>query len=168
MKQLLILLIISASVFSCTKQRFIVLDNVPDTPSFVVIPANNSMYQTEYANSVESGLLGTGVSVLDAPPRKSVTVRRQSDSSTDADEEDTGSQPREIVEDYETMYGETKADYIIRTFADSERARIIRKETREVISSFSVRRKTTGNGKRESHTDVIKEALRSMDIDVNE
>ena len=66
------------SVSGCVPatHQFIVYRDVPDSPSFVVIPATNQLYQVHFANEVESAFIGCGVKVLVPPEIKEITIEK--------------------------------------------------------------------------------------------
>lgn len=51
--------------------------NVPESPSFVVIPANNYLYQVMFANEIEKAIISVGVKVVMPPATKDVTKEVQ-------------------------------------------------------------------------------------------
>ena len=66
------------SVSGCVPatHQFIVYRDVPDSPSFVVIPATNQLYQVHFANEVESAFIGCGVKVVVPPEIKEITIEK--------------------------------------------------------------------------------------------
>ena len=67
-------LVFFSVIIGCsTKTQFVVLRAVPESPSFVVIPANNYLNQVAFANEVEAAIIGAGVKVVSRPATKEIT-----------------------------------------------------------------------------------------------
>ncbi len=160
------LIIVVLTFISCTQQRFIVLRNVPQSPTFTVIPANNSLYQIEYANMVEGALLGTGVSVLSRPTIKQVTTKRQLGESSLSDEElnqiDRDVERATLIEKYRAYDG-IMPDYLIATYAENERGRIEKTATDEVLASFIIEKVAQSEQKKTS-MEILREVLKGMGV----
>lgn len=63
-------------VFGCGgATSFVVLRDVPISPSMVVVPVNPLAYQVEFANDIE-GIIGSGVRVLQRPVTKEFIVTK--------------------------------------------------------------------------------------------
>ena len=55
----------------CAPQtQFVVLRDVPESPSFVVIPANDYLHEVVFANEVENAIISAGVKVVMRPVTK--------------------------------------------------------------------------------------------------
>ncbi len=46
----------------------------PNLPSFVVVPANNRMYEVYFANEIEEAIISCGVKVVKRPSTKRITT----------------------------------------------------------------------------------------------
>ena len=88
---------------------YIVLRDVPDTPSFVVIPANNTMAEVSYANVIERAILSAGVKVELRPASKEV-------EKTTVDASDKRNTTLSRTERYFALDALT-ADYLVQTYA---------------------------------------------------
>ena len=120
---------------------FVVYRDVPENPTFVVLPATNYLYQVEFANTVEAVIIRAGAKVVDRPGTKEIVSESKlgqaqvqggvTPSGTDA----AGAKEAEAkrTERY-FEYGEINADYIVQTYADAKQVRIIKKDTGEILA----------------------------------
>lgn len=67
---------LTVSILGCTVHRpeVVILSDVPKSPSFPVIPANDFLYKVEFANSVEDAIISAGVKVVVRPSTKQVNT----------------------------------------------------------------------------------------------
>ncbi len=140
-----------------TKNVFVVSRDVPDSPSFVVIPANDYLSQVEFANTIESYLIACHVRVLAKPGTKQIESTKQAAQS--------GAQPAQAAATQATLterfvaFDETNADYIVQTYSDTQQLKIIKKATTEVLATFELKYD-------ESHppAEIIRNALISLGV----
>lgn len=136
-------LVLVAMFLGCTypQYEFIVLRDVPESPSFVVFPANDSLYQVEFGNQIEMAIIGCNVKVVNKPAKKEVTkavgkgVLGVEVEHNRAMQGDAGYQ---LIESYPS-YHDFNADYIVITYASTKRVRIIKRETEEVLASLEMK-----------------------------
>lgn len=123
-------------ITGCGRTQYIVLRDVPPSPSFVVIPANDYLYEVEFANHIENALIGAGVKVVIRPATKEVlteqTVRGLERRQTDGQQSNLGAGAR-LTERY-VEYENIDADYIAQTYKTSRQVKISKKETREILA----------------------------------
>ena len=165
-------LLVGGTVFlGCsTKYEFVVLRDVPKTPSFVVIPPNRYMYETVFANQVEEIIMGLGVKVVRRPATRAVTETVEK-GITGLQAEDgklmQGSGSHQLVESY-FAYADLNADYIVHTYSSSEQVRIIKRETGEILVSLNLSHYYNINqgelNKRDIHRKLIAAALHKMGV----
>ena len=120
------------------------LRDVPESPSFVVFPANDRLYEVEFGNQIEKIIIGCNAKVANKPAKKEVTkavgkgVLGLEVEQNRAMQGDAGYQ---LIESYHS-YHDFNADYIVTTYARSKQVRIIKRETEEVLASIDLK---TGN-----------------------
>ena len=170
-------LVLVAILLGCTypQYEFIVLRDVPESPSFVVLPVNDRRGQVEFANQIETMIIGCNVKVVNRPSKKDVTrAVGQGVLGLEAEKNRVvqGDAGYQVIESY-PAYHEFDADYVVLTYAESKRVRIIKRETDEVLASIEMKgyaRQTTKN-KPESESAYyrrrIATALGKMGIPVN-
>lgn len=162
--------ILVLSLFGCGgSHTFVTQRDVPRNPAFVVIPATTSLYQLDFANEVESALIGAGVSVKARPSVKAVSEERELEkSAVQSDRSSAEGQKAEatLIEAYMT-YGEIEADYIVQTYADGDQVRIIKGQGDEVIASFQIKEVMSAQ-EVNSTNKTIREALNALGFDVKE
>ena len=66
--------VLAIAMIGCTKYEYIVLRGVPESPSIVVIPANDYLHEIAFANATERAIIRAGVSVVARPASKEVTT----------------------------------------------------------------------------------------------
>ena len=144
----------------CAPQTFfVVLRDVPDNPSFVVIPANDYLYQVEFANRIESYLISSGVKVVTRPSTKEVQATKQAAQVEGQSSQAAGSQAT-LTEKY-MAFEDTNADYIVQTYADSKQIKVIRKTTKEILTTFELKK---SENQKEDH--IFRTALHNLGINV--
>ena len=134
-------------LFGCAypEYEFIVLRDVPKSPSFVVLPANDHLGQVEFANQIETAIIGCNVKVVNRPAKKDVTktvgkgVLGLEAENNRVIQGDAGYQ---LIESYPS-YHDFNADYIVITYATYKRVRIIKRGTEEVLASLEMKGYTT-------------------------
>jgi hypothetical protein len=135
-------IILSFSLFvflaGCSTQTvFIVLRDIPTSPTFVVLPANNYLYQVEFANTVQSYLLSSGVKVVTRPATKEIEATKQA-GQVDAQQSQVSGGALTLTERYWALE-DTEADYIVYTYADTRQVTIARKHSKEILASFTLK-----------------------------
>ena len=121
----------------CGKTQYVVLRNVPKSPSFVVIPANNYSNEVRFANEIESAIISAGVKVVARPATKEVMTEKEVHGAEGI--RGTGAQAiraadAKVTERY-LAFDEITADYIVQTFANPEQqVKITKKESMEILA----------------------------------
>ena len=159
-RSILILIFGVVLIVGCSHKvipNFVVLRNVPESPSFVVFPFNNYKEQIDFARMVESALIASGVKVVNRPMSiKEIEVskdaeKRAIDKKGAVVEEgyiDSRWAGEKRVERYIEIE-DIKADYIVYTSGSVDyrqgrailyesNVRIVKKGSQEVLSSFMV------------------------------
>ncbi len=126
-KMFLIVCILSA--LGCgPNMQFVVLRDVPENPSFVVVPPNSYLHEVTYANKIEQILISSGVKVVMKPSIKEVTTEESAQQTEDRTASGTSIKERYFA------FDEINADYIVQTYASSKQVKISRSDTREVLT----------------------------------
>jgi hypothetical protein len=180
MKKILILFII-VLLSGCVPQvktTFVVSRDVPNEPSFTVLPFNNYYKQIEFANRVEAALIELGVKVIKYNPQpKEITRKMGIELEADQEAADimnigeifiTGKKEEAIAIETFIHYGEVKSNYIIYTDLWSERIKVVKKDSLEVLASFIVTDSLSTEDKEYNFKKVIRDALESLGIPVRE
>lgn len=133
-------------VSGCTvpDPTFVVYREIPEKPTFVIIPANHYLYQVEFANTVEAVIMSAGARVVDRPGLKEVVTesklgQAQAEGGVAHSEvrmAGTTEAEAKVTERY-FEYEEINADYIVRTYADAKQVRIIKKDTKEILAAIA-------------------------------
>lgn len=148
-------------LFGCsTKTVFVVLRDVPENPSFVVIPASDYLYQIELANMIEAFLISSGVKVVTRPAIKEVQATKQA-SQVDAQSSQPVGAQATLTERY-VAFEDTNADFIVETYADNRQVKIIRKATKEILATFELTKPQT----QKKDQVIIQNALRSIGVPI--
>lgn len=134
MKKLSIFLLLILA--SCGSKEYIVLRDVPENPSFTVIPADNYLSEVSFANRIERYLISAGVKVIQRPGMKHIqTEQSKAERQSSAlSAEEAG---KVLTETY-FMREPTSADYIVLTYRHSLQVRIIKNKTQEVLTVLSL------------------------------
>ena len=112
---------------------FIVQRDVPQKPTFTVMPANNSFSEVTFASTVESCLIGAGVKVVQPPATKSVQTEEVKTKNKTTPERDLEGKGIAITETF-WAYEPTDADYYIQTNSVSRQMKVVKTETQEVLA----------------------------------
>lgn len=152
--------------------QFIVYRDVPESPSFVVVPANNRMYEVYFANEIEEAIISCGVKVEKRPSTRRIRteksigglegnrVRAPDAAATSVREADA-----KRVETY-SVYGKMNADYMVETYGAERQVKISKRDTREVLAIFyAIRYKKGGVWLTWRHQ--VYETLKRMGIPVH-
>ena len=155
----LLLLVLHTS--GCVKEPiFIVLRDVPNNPSFTVIPVNDYLYQIEFATKIEEYLIQAGVKVVRHPASKAVETKKQL-TQPESNVKQGAVAEATMTERYYSLE-DTDADYVVETYADSKQVKIVRKASREIISAFALQ--SAAKGATTTDADVIHQALHSLGV----
>ena len=126
----------------CANTQFVVLRDVPESPSFVVIPANNYLNQVAFANEVEAAIISAGIKVvMFSQARKEVTKEVAVEGEIQAIEGNQAARKSgegKLTERYVEFFEEIKADYIVQTYAGSKQIRIIKRQPREILAILNL------------------------------
>ena len=156
------------AIIGCSTQ-FVVLRDVPESPSFVVIPANNYLNQVAFANEVEAAIIGAGIKVvMFSQATKEVTKEVAIEGEIRAIEGTQAARKSgegKLIERYIESFEEIKADYIVFTYAGSKQIRIIKRQTREILAVLTVPTDSRTHQPLEHH-EFIADALTNMGIPV--
>ena len=120
----------------CGRTRYIVLREVPQSPSFVVIPANDYLHEVAFANHIENTIISTGIKVVVRPATKEVLTEQAVGGSGSRRAEGhqsnlgMGAKLTERYFEYESV----DADYIVQTYRNSLQVKISKRETREILA----------------------------------
>ena len=161
------------TLFGCsnTKYEYVVLRDVPQSPTFVVIPPNRYMYEIEFANTVEEIIMSLGVRVVDRPATKEITETTEkgvAGAKTEDSKLMTGERSHQRVESY-FEYEDLKADYVVHSYSNSKQVRIIKRQSEEILASINLSHYPTPIGdieKRNSYRYIIFFFLDNMGIAV--
>ena len=129
-------LIAIASLIGCTKYEYVVLRGVPESPSIVVIPANDYLYEIAFANATEQAIIRAGVRVVARPSTKEVTTEHTisgAHGNQGPGEALVQAGEAKLREKY-LAWEEFEADYIVRTFATSGQIKILKRDTKEILA----------------------------------
>ena len=156
-------------IVGCSKIQFVVLRDVPESPSFVVIPANNYLNQVAFANEVEAAIISAGIKVvMFSQATKEVTKEVAVEGKIAVVEGGQAAQKSgegKLTERYIELFEEIKADYIVMTYAGSKQIRIIKRQTREILAVLTVPTDPRTHQPLEHH-EFIADALANMGIPV--
>ena len=153
MRRLLLVTCLIGLLTGCASQapQFIVYRDVPESPSFVVVPANNYMHQILFANEIEEAIISCGVKVVKRPSTKRITTEKSIgglEGNRVRDPNASVSSVREAdakrVESY-LEYQPTGADYMVETYSAERQVKISRRDTREVLAIFYAKRYKKGH-----------------------
>ena len=144
MRRLLLVSCLIGFLTGCAQKvpQFIVYRDVPESPSFVVVPANNRMYEVYFANEIEEAIISCGVKVVKRPSTKRIRTEKSIgglEGNQVRDPDASVSSIREAdakrVESY-LEYQPTDADYMVQTYGAERQVKISKRDTREVLAIF--------------------------------
>ena len=124
------------SLAGCAQTQFVVLRDVPKSPSFVVIPANNYLHEVEFALLIEDAIISAGVKVVMRPATKKVTTEKTiqgAEAKQGTSEKLILAADAKLIERY-SAYADFDADYIVHTYVTSQQVKIAKRETREILA----------------------------------
>ena len=151
----LCLIIFCLSLVGCGKTNYIVLRDVPQSPSFVVIPANNTIPEVSYANVIESAIIAAGVKVMLRPVSKEI-------EKTITTPTNDGGSTNILTERYFEL-DELNADYLVQTYVTPAQVKISKLSTGEVLAIVNVYRGQSGEDPRDTMLKVLSKLLGMQD-----
>ena len=126
-------LVISVLIMAgCARTKFVVLRDVPQSPSFVVIPANTYLLEVEFGNKIEQAIISSGVKVVMHPSTREVTTEKVLEKA-----EGNQAAGMKLTERY-FEFEKINADYIVQTYATSQQVKITKRETQEVLAVLTL------------------------------
>ena len=137
---LLFLVVILAGCAPLQTSQFVVLRDVPESPSFVVIPANNYLHEVEFANTIENAIISAGLKVVIRPATKDVTMEKTVQGAKGKQDDGRAliqSADAKLIERYST-FEDIDADYIVQTYVTSKQVKIAKRETREILAILEI------------------------------
>lgn len=127
---------------------YVVQREVPAAPSFVVLPQVALPVEADFAERVESVILGAGFRVLNRPTIRQVEAESAS-SAESAAAGASGASGSRVTESYYAL-GETDADYLVYTRAEVGRA-LLTETTSEAESRADRPRNPTMPGRHQNN-----------------
>ena len=153
----------------CAPQtQFVVLRDVPESPSFVVIPANDYLHEIVFANEVENAIISAGVKVVMRPATKEITTEKTVQRAKGKQADDVKliqSADAKLIERY-TAFEEIDADYIVQTYVTSRQVKISKRETEEILAVLVAKQYMNAAGPVYIWQLELKKALAKMGIPV--
>ena len=141
-------IIFCLSFMGCGKTNYIVLRDVPQSPSFVVIPVNNTIPEVSYANVIESAIIAAGAKVVLRPASKEIEKTTTSPTNN-------GNTTKILTERYFAL-DELNADYLVQTYVTPAQVKISKLSTREVLTIINVYRVHRGQGREDPRETMLK------------
>ena len=138
LKMFFILVLAGGLVSACGSSSFkyVVYRDVPQHPSFVVVPVSYAASDYRFKENTESSLIEMGLSVIEAPLLKSAEMKAMSRSSrTIRDVQLDGSVKQVSIDDLVAtsgVYDQVKADYVILVNAETDVLKITKRKTHEI------------------------------------
>jgi hypothetical protein len=112
---------------------FVVLRDVPESPSVVVVPSGYGSDETELADKAEEMLMSFRIKVVQRPSLRRVTETKGAAKATAGDEGNAlGSEG--MTEEY-IAYEETGADYLLLTDEKTRRVKLVKIKSKEILAS---------------------------------
>lgn len=148
-------IIFCLSFVGCGKTNYIVLRDVPQSPSFVVIPANNTIPEVSYANVIESAIIAADVKVILRPVSKEI-------EKTITTPTNDGGSTNILTERYFEL-DELNADYLVQTYVTPAQVKISKLSTGEVLAIVNVYRGQGGEDPRDTMLKVLSKLLGRQD-----
>ena len=148
--------------------QFVVLRDVPESPSFVVIPANDYLHEVVFANKVENAIISAGIKVVMRPATKDVTMEKTVQRAKGKQADDVKliqSADAKLIERY-AAFEEIDADYIVQTYVTSRQVKISKRETEEILAVLVAKQYMDAAGQVYIWQLKLKKALAKMGIPV--
>lgn len=127
-----VLVIFVLIMVGCARTQFVALRDVPQSPSFVVIPANTYLSEVEFGNKIEQAIISSGVKVVMRPSTKEITTEKVLEKT-----EGNQAAGMKLTERY-FEFEKINADYIVQTYATSRQVKITKRETQEVLTVLAL------------------------------
>ena len=164
------ILFLSVSLVGCGKTQYVVLRNVPTSPSFVVIPANNYSYEVRFANEIESAIISAGTSVVTRPSIKEVVTEKAvhgAEGIRGSGAQAIRAADAKVTERY-FAFDDVTADYIVQTFAYPEQqVKFTKRESKEILAVLTPQLDVLSiNNRSYPWTSAIHKTLENMGIPV--
>ena len=132
MKYLLLILSVLILIGCGHTTNFVMYRNVPENPSFVVLPVYNTEREIAFANRIEHILISCQVSVHVRPRTKYVESERGNlEIETNTDNKSTD---KTSVTEWYFELDDITADYIVQTYKSQGIAKISKLETGEILA----------------------------------
>ena len=134
------LLFFVVGLAGCGKTQYVVLRDVPESPSFAVIPADNYLHEVKFANDIENAIISAGLKVVMRPATKDVTTEKivqGAEGQQVADVKLIQSAEAKLIERY-SAFEDIDADYIVLTYVTLEQVKIAKRETREILAILEI------------------------------
>ena len=129
-----------AVIIGCATQ-YVVLRDVPESPSFAVIPANDYLNQVAFATEIEEAIIRAGVKVvMFSQAAKEVTKEisvKEGIAAIEGNQAARKSGAGKLTERY-VEFEHTDVDYLVYTYLESGQIRIIKNHTREILAVLTV------------------------------
>ena len=148
--------------------QFVVLRDVPESPSFVVIPANDYLHEVVFANEVENAIISAGIKVVMRPVTKDVTMEKTVQGAEGKRTDDRAliqSADAKLIERY-SAFDDIDADYIVQTYVTSRQVKISKRETEEILAVLVAKQYMNAAGPVYIWLLELKKALAKMGIPV--
>ncbi|MBI4546934.1 MAG: hypothetical protein HY707_03075 [Ignavibacteriae bacterium] len=121
----------------CSKQTaFVVLRDVPEKPSFVVIPIGDYLEDVNFGNKIEEFILSAGVKLINRPVLKQVILKKEAGQVAKDTELENVEAAGASKEERYFEWDNIEADYVVFSYRFAKRVKIVKTESREVLSSF--------------------------------
>ncbi len=115
------------------QNMFVVLRDVPESPSVVVVPNGYGSREIELADKAEEMLMSFRIKVVQRPTLRRVTETKGAAKAAAPDEGNiVGS--KGMTEEY-FAYEETGADYLLLTDEKTDRVKLVKIRTKEILAS---------------------------------
>ena len=119
----------------CVKHHYIVYREVPEAPTFVVIPLSHSEAEMAFSAIIEKSIMANGVKIVQRPVIKQHEVVRSRDN--DAFFSKKG--PEDVTESFSAYsIPPDYADYFVLTTSAARRVKIYNPKTKEILAIFQV------------------------------
>lgn len=120
-------------LMSCARHSYIVYRDVPESPTFTVLPTSQSTFELAFTVMIEQAIMSNGVRVKQRPEIK----RSEIIDSVDSRYESMSQKHEGITESFEAyQVPDDYADYFVFTNRTTHRVKIIKSKTREVLTIF--------------------------------
>ena len=132
----MMIVLLSVSLTGCGTTQYVVLRNVPTSPTFVVIPANSYLNQVTFANEIESAIISAGVRVVARPATKEVMTEKEihgAEGIQGAGTQAIRAADAKVTERY-FAFDDFNADYIVHTYVNPEQVKFTKRESKEILA----------------------------------